>query len=146
MRKAVLVAGAALLAACSNSPGEPLNTALAGTWSGPVTLTYNSGGDSASYTGHIVVAVSGNSASVADVCPYGSGTLTATGSGNSATWSGNLVCPTLAFPGGGCPSLVFTYQNATGTLNGTTLTVVFTGTSAGCGNGALSLTFVGTQA
>ncbi|MGO9830703.1 MAG: hypothetical protein ACLPJH_11230 [Myxococcaceae bacterium] len=116
-----------------------------------MTLTYNSGLDAANYTGHIVVTVSGNSASVAGVCPYGSGrltsgTLTAAGSGNSATWSGNLVCPAFGFPGGGCPSLVFTYQNVTGTLDGTTLTVVYTGTSAGCGGGALSMTFVGTQA
>ena len=103
VRRAILGMVTSLLCACGSGPGAPLNSALAGTWTGPVTVNYF--GNAASYTGHIVVAVSGNAASVAGVCPYGSGTLTATGSGNSATWSGELVCPAFGFPGEVVPLL-----------------------------------------
>jgi hypothetical protein len=56
--------------------------------------------------------------------------MTATGSGNTASWSGSHACNPV--PVTNCTAVTITYSNATATLNGATLLVVATGTGSGC--------------
>src|SRR5438128_1306077 len=93
---------ATVLACGGSSSGGSVNTAMNGTWSGPATLTI-SGEPSQTLSGQLQVAVSGKNATFTGVCLDGSGSVTAHGSGNSASWSGSLVCPAVQFtcgPGG----------------------------------------------
>jgi hypothetical protein len=93
----------------------------------------------------LVIAVSGGSATLADVCPDGSGTITVTGSGQSGSWGGTLNCPAIAFTN--CAAVAFTYHTGSMALNGNgSLTVQGTGLAAGCGATLnLTTTFVGTK-
>ena len=81
-----------------------------------------------------------------DLCPDNSGTITASGNANTATWTGTLVCP--AHMIGGC-SIAYTFTSATATLSsdGTTLTALGSGTYTGCGGagGSFTYTFSGTK-
>ena len=73
--------------------------------------------------------MSGNSLTSTLLCTVGSGiSVTATGSGSTATWAGSSNCPPDVQAG--CPSgLVFTHTSRTYTLNADgTLTVSGTGT------------------
>jgi hypothetical protein len=166
MRKLILVVACALLSACGNSDsplnGAPLNTAFTGTWTG-TTDAYevisaavngcapNECGWDDRDTGQIVIAVSGNSMTVSEICPgdippgvppprnaSGMITMTGTGSGNSATWSGNYACPAYVLQG--CEQVI-TYTSATATLNGSSLKVLASGTAAGCLPGNITVTF-----
>src|SRR5207237_87701 len=110
----------ALACACGGSSGGSpnLDPAFSGTWTGPATLVV-SGQGSQSYTARIVIAVSGQTATVADVCLDGSGSITAQGSGETASWQGSLTCPPVAFSN--CSSVTEVFQSATTTLNGNAL-------------------------
>jgi hypothetical protein len=151
MQRVVLSAfAAALLCACGNS-GSPLNTAMAGSWQGPIAIggaldaSFQEGQiiGELNYQGQIITIVNGNALTVTEICPDKTETVTANGSGNEATWSGNYACP--AVPVTNCAAVTITYSNATATLNGSTLTVNATGTLTGCGtSGAITLAFSGT--
>lgn len=86
----------------------------------------------------------GNVRDDSGVCPYGNEAVTATGSGDSASWSGSYVCPTRQIDG--CLPLVITYTSFTVALNGATLTLVGSGTG-GCdaSTGPLTSNFSGTS-
>jgi hypothetical protein len=155
VRTLLVVAAACLACACGSSSegggggGTGLNTAFAGTWTGTTVIdqafrdainpsreTTEIGVPYGDPPQRMVVVVNGNSMTVADICPGGSGhwsdptgTITANGSGDSATWSGSYACPGITLVGGGC-SGVFTYSNVTATLNGSHLTVIATGNVA----------------
>jgi hypothetical protein len=133
----------------------PLNTGFAGTWTGTTVIdqafrdainptrettpsreTTEIGVPYGDAPQRMVVVVNGNSMTVADICPGDSGnwsdptgTITANGSGDSATWSGSYACPGITDVGVGC-SGGFTYSNVTATLNGSQLTVIATGNVA----------------
>ena len=171
--RAVLLASSLplLVAGCGSGSGAPLNTGLntgfAGTWTGTtvITLDYSEPtrgppcngspcGEGAKVDQQIVVVVNGNSMTVPGICPGGAGhwsdptgTITANGSGDSATWSGSYACPAVTFYVGGCSSGVITYSNLTATLNGAHLTVILTGNVAGTdgdncsGSGTVTVTF-----
>jgi hypothetical protein len=129
------------------SPVAKRRTAsLAGIWEGAFFFRGNVTG---TYSGEVTVAVEGDSAEVSDFCPERGETLTATGSGDSAAWQGHLTCPPI--PLKGCASAALSYDFATASVEGGTLTVVATGTvdtPAGCGesSGAFSVTFVAKKA
>jgi len=123
--------------------GGNLNTAMNGTWAGPATLTI-SGESPQSFTGSIQVAVSGDTATFSGICLDGSGSVTAHGSGNSASWSGSFPCPAAPFTG--CSSVVLTLQSASATLNGSTMNAQGGGNAAGCGiSKGFTLSIAGTK-
>jgi hypothetical protein len=128
----------------TQQPPPSLDSNFSGTWNGTTTLTFT-GNQPSAYASRLVIAVSGGSATLADVCPDGSGTATVSGSGQSASWSGTLTCPAVQFTN--CAAVAFTYQSATMTLSGNgSLTVQGTGLAAGCGVTLnLTTTFVGTK-
>jgi hypothetical protein len=134
-----------LEAVASTTPKRPLAD-LAGIWEG----TFNFRGNvTGSFTGEISVSVEDGVVEVADFCPERGGTLTAEGSGESASWQGELACPPI--PVKGCTSSVIRYNSASATLQGDTLVLVAAGnveTPAGCGetSGAMSTTFVAQKA
>jgi len=109
--------------------GGDLNTAMNGKWAGQATLTI-SGESPQTIPGGVQVAVSRQSATFTGVCLDNSGSVTAHGSGNSASWSGSLVCPAVQFT---CGPVVMTFQSASATLNGSTMNVQGAGNAAGCG-------------
>jgi hypothetical protein len=131
--------------AASTAPRRPLAD-LAGIWEG----TFNFRGNvTGSFTGEISVAVEDGAVEVADFCPERGGTLTAVGSGQSASWQGELACPPISLKG--CTSSVIRYNSANATLQGSKLVLVAAGnveTPAGCGetSGALSTTFIAEKA
>ena len=155
MRTLLVVAAACLACACGSSSagggGAPLNTGFAGTWTGTTDIerSYSEPtrgppcngspcGDGNINAQQIVVVVNGNSMTVPGICPGGAGhwsdptgTITANGSGDSATWSGSYACPGITvLGGGGCSGVVITYSNVAATLNGAHLTVIATGNVA----------------
>ena len=148
-RKSVFV-GAAVLCACGGS--SPLDTAFAGQWAG-VGSTVVTGGGTFTSNSSVVVAVDGNSASVASVCLLASGAASFSGTGATASLFSNVVCPpislTLPEESALCGSIVLTYIHGTATLtagNPATLTVVVTGQAVGCGNTyPVTNTFIGFQ-
>jgi hypothetical protein len=157
----------ALLSACATTSlsGTPLESEFTGTWNGTATFALT-GRSPVPYTLHLILDVSGSTVSVANVCPgivqhesmrqssmrlptesarTQSSSLSATGSGASASWSGTLECPRVELTG--CPSLAVSYTNATMTLTGTNqLTFVAMGNAEGCGTTyPVVLTFVGAK-
>lgn len=148
MRTTPLVMAAALaLTGCGGGP-EPqpeLNPALGGTWTGN-TLVSVPGIAASSYPSLLEIAVTGNTATISRLCPDGSGTVAASGSGNAAAWTGRLTCPPVAIPQ--CASVTAILSSASGSLSadGATLTALAGGTGSGCGyNLNVTLTFVGTR-
>jgi hypothetical protein len=150
--KRILIA-ALFAVACGGSSNEggnnqqttpALDANFSGTWNGTTTLTFT-GNEPSAYLSRLVIAVSGTSATLADLCPDGSGTVTVTGSGQGASWSGTLPCPSIAFTN--CAAVAFTYHTGSMALNGNgSLTVQGTGTANGCGVTLnLTTTFVGTK-
>jgi hypothetical protein len=93
-----------------------------------------------------VIAVSGQTATVSAICPDGSGSVSAQGSGNSAQWQGSFTCPPVALAGT-CAAITLTHQTASLMLDSTgTLTATGSGLASGCGiTSALTLTFDGTK-
>jgi hypothetical protein len=112
-----------------------LNPAFTGTWNGPTVATL-SGVAQPTYTAQLVVVVSGSSATVSRVCPDDTGTMTMSGSGNNASWTGTLVCPPKAF--GSCAAVTVTFTSGTATLssNNLSLAALGSGTATGCGSTA----------
>jgi len=166
MRLAILVA-CLLLWSCASSTSvsaPPLEGDLAGTWTGTATLAL-AGRSPIPYSARLPVAVSGNTARVASICPgtvenasvRGSAVrlptesahilsyLNATGSGAFASWSGILECP--KFQVRGCDVLTVTYTNATVALTDKNqVTVVATGNAEGCSIAyPVFFTFVGAK-
>ena len=145
MRKVVLGLVAVSLSACGSSSGSqaPLNTAFAGTWAGTFAFA---GSISGSPSGQLTITVNGNSMQVGYLCPDGTGTVTASGSDNAASWSGSLVCPpTSGFSN--CSAAVLTFSSVAPTLSGTTLNIPAQGNLSGCpsGNGPFTLHFSATH-
>jgi len=145
------VAAALVLAACGDddgaaapAPATPLNPAFSGTWTGTTTISAP-GFAPLYYSSLLVIAVSGQTATVSAICPDGSGSISAQGSGDSAEWQGSFTCPPVAL--GTCPAITVTYQNASMTLNSNgTLTANGSGVASGCGfYSAVTLTFNGTK-
>jgi len=98
-------------------------TGFAGIWTG--TFTFR-GKVTGAYSGEVTVAVDGHSVEIDDFCPEIGGTVTAQGTGNSASWQGKLACPAIRMSG--CRAAIFTYDFVHATLNEGTLTVVASGT------------------
>jgi hypothetical protein len=124
---------------------ERNGTSFAGIWVG----TFNfQGSITGRYSAEITVTAEGGALEFEDVCPNkGGGTLaaSASGSGEFASWQGDLACPAISIKQ--CPSLVLTYNDATAALRNGTLTVVASGT-VGCVGlaGEVSVTFVAQKA
>jgi hypothetical protein len=120
-------------------PTLPLDTGFAKIWNGVPTVTCP-GQTPVTYATYAVdISVSGTSLSTKFTCSDPSGTsvtatgsMTATGSGKTATWTGSFSCPSNVVAG--CPSgLVFTHTSRTYTLNADgTLTASGAGTLS-CG-------------
>jgi hypothetical protein len=141
MRALLVAAICAFATACGGGTnGGGLNPAFGKHWVGTSTV---SGAVSLSYAAQLTIAVDGDEATVTQICPDNSGSLTVTGSGNSAAWTGNLVCPAIA--GQGC-SLNVTYTSASATLSsdGRTLTATATANVSGCASGSATNVFQGT--
>jgi hypothetical protein len=126
-RLAFLIVAAA---ACGGSSGGNLDPALGGTWSGTATLTLQ-GGSPQMFPGDLTLTVSGQDATMAGVCLDGSGPVTMHGSGEAASWQGNLICPAVQFTG--CSAVTLTFQSVNVALNGSTLTAQSAGSASGCG-------------
>jgi hypothetical protein len=148
----LIIAAARALAGCGGGSGgagtEPpadLNPAFSGTWNGN-TLVSVPGFPSSSYPSQLVVDSSGKTATITKVCPDGSGTVAATGSGNAVAWTGSLTCPPVAISA--CPAVTATLTSASGSLStdATSLTARALGTASGCSfTTSVALTFVGTK-
>ncbi len=140
--KSALTLALLALCACGGS-SDNLSSAIGKTWTGTTTFTVNgqSQGNTAS---QLTITVSGKTATVTNVCPDGSVTITARGSGNSASWSGIVMCTEQV----NCGALTLTYNSATLTLSSDskTLTADASGTVSGCSfsNATLAVHFVGT--
>lgn len=133
---AVLVA-ALTMTSCGGTepppPTGPLDTGFAKTWIGVPTVACTGFATVTYPSTPVEITVSGSSLTAILLCSVGSGiSVTATGSGSTATWAGSLSCPPDVQEG--CPSgLVFTHTSRTYTLNANgTLTVSGTGTLS-CG-------------
>jgi hypothetical protein len=137
LRLLAAAAAALILAACGDdggaaapAPATPLNPAFSGTWTGTTTVS-SPGVAPFSYSSSVVIAVSGQTATVSAICPDGSGSISAQGSGDSAAWQGSFTCPPIALDT--CPAVTLTYQNASMTLNANgTLTASGSGIASGC--------------
>jgi hypothetical protein len=140
MRRILLVVAALGLASCGS---DKLNPAFAGNWIGAVTLTM--GGDSFTVTAVLTLSLpSENTLTIDPVCLGSTGILTASGDGDTASWSGTFACPPVAFPS--CDAVTVTLNSGTGTLSsdGKTLTVQASGTASGCSTASpFSERFVG---
>jgi hypothetical protein len=164
MKIAVLAIACACAASGQPFSSSQLEAEFSGTWTGTATLAL-AGKNPVPYSVALVVAASGNTATVKNPCPglvqrdsmrqssmrlptegaRPASSIDATGSGASAAWSGNLDCPKVEMAG--CAEMAPSYTNATMTLTGTNqLTVVVSGRAEGCGVGyPLLLTFVGAK-
>jgi hypothetical protein len=134
MRRSFLLGALSVLLACGGpvDNSSALNGSFPGTWNGTTTLTL-AGYSPYSYPASLVI---GDSATASNICPgIGDGhTLTLQVSGNSATWSGILVCNPVQFSG--CSSVVFTFNNASAALNPDgdgSLSGQGSGSASGCG-------------
>jgi hypothetical protein len=111
----------------------PLDAGFAKTWSGDFSMTCTGVGTSFYPGVTATLTVSGNYLTALLACtPSGSTTVTATGSGRTATWTGSFSCPPTVQ--GSCYNLIFTRTSVTYTLNANgTLTATGVGSLAGCG-------------
>jgi len=146
MKPLLVGAVSVLLFACGGS-SAPLSEAFAGTW---MTNRDVSAGSLGSEQGEgagteLDIAVVGSSASVSKPCLDGTGALTFTGSGDSASYSGLEACAPTAF--GSCGSVVVSYATGTASVSlgpEIGLTVTLKGNVSGCGqSSALTATFTG---
>jgi len=111
-------------------PPPPLDPGFGGTWVGPTSVVFE-GNPPSSYIGRLDISVSRDRAVVLGVCPDGSGSVVAIGTGQHAQWDGQLRCPPIAFTA--CSAVVFTYFSGILMLNGNTLTAQGLGSASGCG-------------
>lgn len=116
------------LVACGGS--DAIDPAFAGTWNG-TTLVSISGFAPVSYASSVTISVNGGAARIANACPVGVGSVTATGSGEFITWRGSLACSPVSFPD--CASVLFTLLSGSLTLNGGTLSGSVAANGEGCG-------------
>lgn len=150
MTKVAPVVLLGLSAACSGGSLDPLSGSFAGTWGGPAVValsTDNGSADSEAYPAAMVITVSGTTAAIHGVCPDGTGSVTVTGSGSSASFAGQLQCPAADFSSS-CSAEAFTYGKVALTLTGpTSLLLTATGSVNDCGaTFQVSTTFQGTLA
>lgn len=140
MRSIVAVA-LLFLAACG---GSALDAGFSGSWTGPTTVQMAASG-SIAYDSKLVIAASGKSATVSDVCPGGEGTLTAEGSGKTLSWKGSHRCSPVSL--GNCAAMTLLLETANATLNSSSsLTVTATGRISGCGlDQAATISFLGAK-
>jgi len=123
--------------------GDSVNPRFAKTWTGTATVTIP-GASPLSYPSQLTITVSGDSATATNICPDGSGSVTAHGNGDTINWTGSVDCPPVALS---CGSATLTYKTATLTLSndGKTLTAQGSGTASVCGVSApITTSFVGT--
>jgi hypothetical protein len=138
---------------------SPLVRTLVGTWRCSGTLAL-AGRSPVVYSQDIRITTVGARADVTSLCPgsvaqrrdqvrgrqaVGSPSISALGSGATASWSGALTCPSIEIPG--CNLVEITYATATLAFSATTnlLTVVAKGTAVGCGgNYPVFATLLGT--
>jgi hypothetical protein len=142
MRNYRLWAGAMLgLAGCG---GATLSGGLDGEWTGNAVAAFGAGG-SYTYPAALLVGVSGNTATLRNFCSDGTGSVSATGSDDSASYSGNFTCASI--PIADCAAVVFIYTKLSVTLTGTdSLAFAGTGSAGGCGeNTSLVTTLVGSN-
>lgn len=125
MRKLLLLV---MMAACGGS--DAVDPAFAGTWNG-TTLVSIAGLAPVGYPSSVFISVSGSSVRVANACPAGGTSLTATGSGNFVAWQGSLACSPVPFSD--CGSVLFTLLSGSLTLNGGTLSGSVAASGEGCG-------------
>lgn len=115
-----------------DSPGcITLSAAFGKTWTGATTVTYEHWGSFGSPPYALTLTVVGNTVTVTGLCwPAGSGTIVARRLGSSASWSGNLACPS---PGDCFITPTFTSVSMTLSTDETTLNVTGTGTATTSG-------------
>lgn len=133
--------------ACGDSGGSGggvgLDPNMSGTWAGPTTLSIP-GNPPQNYTGQIIIAVSGTTATFGAFCLDGSGSMTVQGSGDSAYWQGSYTCAPVAFTN--CATVALTYQQASVIFNNGVLSASGSGTLTGCGfTNTFTLTLTGTR-
>lgn len=142
MRRTFLAVVALGLAGCGS---DKLNPAFVGVWTGPVVLTMGTG----TYTGTVRLSVtlpSETTATLSPVCLDSTGSITATGSGDSASWAGTMVCPPVGI--GQCAAVTLTLTSGKASLSsdGKTLSGQAFGTASGCStNTNFSWTFTGVK-
>jgi hypothetical protein len=129
-----------------------LENDFAGDWTGTASLATSLGRNALYASVAMRVAVSVQGATLGNLCPSfgqseakGLPSVTVTGAGAAAAWSGTVVCPEARLPG--CDGAVVTYTDATLTRSRRNqLVVVASGTAKGCGRTEhLVLTFVGVK-
>jgi len=137
-----MIAALLLCAACGGSPtaAPALNPAFAGSWTVSASVTgpaFSPTGKGliSNYDGTLLLTTLGPTATVAHVCPDGSGTVTVNGTDNGpAGWDGgqSLICPAVAL--GNCASVVPTLTLVTVELLADgTLSALAAGVADGCG-------------
>ena len=135
-----LIVMLASLAACggTQSSASAINPAFAGSWNVNASVTGaafspTNKGVISTYSSTLLITPSGASATVAHVCPDGSGTVTVNGTDNGPAGSAqNLSCPALAL--GNCASVVPTFTLVTVELLADgTLRALAAGVADGCG-------------
>src|SRR5262249_15368486 len=89
--------------------GDSVNPRFAKTWTGTATVTIP-GASPLSYPSQLTITVSGDSATATNICPDGSGSVTAHGNGDTINWTGSVDCPPVALS---CGSATLTYKTAT---------------------------------
>lgn len=141
MRNVFVVLILALAACGGDPPDPPLNSNLSGTWTGASTIVI-AGYQPMAGPGSLVMAVSGNTATLAGICMDGAGSYSITGAGDEAHWTGTYDCP--PYVANACSSEVIEYSVADLKLTGSSLTVTASGSFKGCGvTHAFSMSFLG---
>jgi hypothetical protein len=144
MKPLLAVAVSVFLSACGGST-SPLSAAFAGTWTTNLSVSGGTLGSEQGVAGELDITVSGSSATVAKVCLDGTGSLSFTGSGDSASYSGLYACGPATL--GSCASAVVSYASGTASVvvgSPDTLTIDLTGNVSGCGqSSALTAAFTG---
>lgn len=121
--------------------GPAVDSGMAGSWEGPVTVAFP-GYAPFSYRGRMTIETNGDRVVARGVCPGGGGSITATGSGRSARWTGQEKCSPV--PVEACSTVVLTYSSAAIELGADGLTAKGDGLSVGCGIAAtVEMTFAG---
>lgn len=129
------VMAAALFAAVACACGGPIDARFDGTWEGTSSFAVNSGEPRLNKT-TIVVMVTETAVVLTGVCPDGSGTLGLHGSGDSASWTGEVTCSSVPFTT--CASVSPVLKSAWANLagGGGSILVKLAGTLTGCGSSA----------
>src|SRR6267143_3330768 len=151
--KAAMIAVLAMVACCgTQSSASAINPAFAGSWNVNASVTGaafspTNKGVISTYSSTLLITPSGASATVAHVCPDGSGTVTVNGTDNGPAGSGqSLNCPALAL--GNCASVVPTFTLVTVELLADgTLRALAAGVADGCAalKAPLAIAFSGTR-